>query len=735
MNINDYNNFSSFSGGEEEDVLDLNSFSSNNDKKPEKKEPTGFLKKLNKKNIIKIVVSLLLVCVITGSLIVGAFMVYAFGFVDATMEEDLDNLALNFTTTIYAKNDNGEFEEYQRIHGEFNRIWVSDKDGNLPDNLKNAFIAVEDRHFRDHQGVDWKRTFAAFANLFLKFYSSNQGGSTITQQLVKNLTGDNSRSPSRKIREIMRARDLESKHSKDTILECYLNTIAMGGGMYGVEVASNYYFGKSAKDLTLEECAALASIAKEPEGYRPDKNPKDNKRRRQTVLNLMLEQGFISEEQHKEAYDKELNIVASKELLNEDETNSYFVDALIEDVKLGLMKLYDFDEKHAANNLYNGGYKIYATVSPKVQEAVDAVFSNEKYALKGKDGKLLQGAMTVMDYEGHVLGLAGGIGKKEGNRVLNRAIDSPRQPGSTIKPLSAYTPAIENDLVTYSTIVNDTERYYKDWKPNNWYLNGGYYGHITIEYALERSSNGIPVYLVDMLTPQTSYDFLTTKLGFKHFNKNDIDYSPMGMGGSNGGTTTLEQAAAFAVYGNGGIYYEPITYYKVTDWKGNVVLENKSQTTVAISDDTATVMNHLLQNVVYGAEGTGEANRNAANGMRVYGKTGTSNETMNCWFSGGSPYYVASTWCGYDTQQSVSQSNIARNMWRAVMQSIHKGLPHKDYIDSSNTVSKAFCTKTGLLATEACPSSKTGWYKTSNVPTMCTEHPASTAPAEPDAQN
>ena len=272
--------------------IDLNSFSDsaqakNSDKKSKSKASL-------KSKILRSVLTVFLVFVITGCIVAGAFMIYAFGFVDATMDEDLNDLALNFTTTIYVDDGSGNFVEYQRLHGEYNRIWVSDKDGNIPDNLKNAFIAIEDKTFRTHKGVNWKRTFSAFANLFFHFYSSNQGGSTITQQLVKNLTGDNSSSPARKIREILRAKNLEDNFSKDVILECYVNTVSMAGGMYGVEVASNYYFNKSTKDLTLNECAALAAIVKAPEQYRPDREPEANANRRKTVLYEMYGQGFIT---------------------------------------------------------------------------------------------------------------------------------------------------------------------------------------------------------------------------------------------------------------------------------------------------------------------------------------------------------------------------------------------------------------------------------------------------------
>ena len=231
----------------------------------------------------RIILSIFLIFVITGCLIVGTFAVYVFGFVDDTLDDDLNELKMDFTTTLYVKSgDTGEYVEYQRLHGEQNRIWISIDQ--MPEDLINAYIAIEDKRFLSHNGVDWKRTISAFANMFLDLYSSNQGGSTITQQLVKNLTGDNDQRPMRKIREIMRARYVENNYTKETIIECYLNTIALANGIYGVEVASNYYFGKSASELDVAECATLAAMAKEPERYRPDENPEDNKERRLTVL-------------------------------------------------------------------------------------------------------------------------------------------------------------------------------------------------------------------------------------------------------------------------------------------------------------------------------------------------------------------------------------------------------------------------------------------------------------------
>ena len=257
---------------------------------------------------------------------------------------NLDDLELNFTTTIYTQNESGDdWVEYQRLHGEFNRIWVhynavaaketdNAEYNGIPQQLVNAFVTVEDKRFYDHYGVDWKRTIGSLVNVFIPIYSSRQGGSTITQQLVKNLSDDRDQSAMRKVREILRARELESKYYKDTIIECYLNTIPMGHGIYGVEVAANYYFGKSVNELTLLECASLASITKAPSNYAPDDNAENNKTRRETVLALMLDSKFITQEQHDAALKEEFKLVASKDELNENEVNNYFVDALIVEV-------------------------------------------------------------------------------------------------------------------------------------------------------------------------------------------------------------------------------------------------------------------------------------------------------------------------------------------------------------------------------------------------------------------
>lgn len=721
-----------------EETFDLNSFSSHqNNSEVEKKtkkstKKSDKLKKKGKQRILKVMLTVFLIGLITVSLVVGAFLFYAFTMIDPTMDEDLNNLELNFTTTVYVDDGDGNYKEYRRLHGEYNRIWVDydenaiknkDKDyEGIPANLANAFVAIEDKGFFDHNGVDWKRTAGAFINEFVPIYSSRQGGSTITQQLVKNLTDDRSQKASRKVREIMRARYLEDNYAKATILECYLNTIPMGNGTYGVEVAANYYFGKTVKDLTLAECASLASITKAPSYYSPDDNPKENKERRDVVLYEMYDQGYITKEQYEEAKNTELKVTAEERVLNQNDVNSYFVDALIEQVSDDLSEKYGYDKSHANQMFYNGGYNIYATVDPDMQSAAEKVFEDKTYAIKGKKNKTLQGGITVMDYEGRVKALVGGIGEKTTNRGFNNATDAIRQPGSTMKPLAAYAPAIEQDLITYSSILNDTKTNYNGWTPKNWY--GSYWGNVTTQYALERSINAIPVYLVNKLGTQTSFDFLTQKLGITTLNAEDVNLSPLGMGGTNGGLTTLESAAAFAVFGNGGLYYEPAFYTKVTDQEGKIVLERKATPKMAISEDTATVMNHLLQTVVYGSNGTGRAAASYIPKMKIYAKTGTSNDQNDLWFVGGTPYYVASCWCGFEEMQPIpsTHSGIALKMWGNVMSKAHSGLKTKTFTDSSYTVKKYYCASNGKIATDGCPKTAVGWYKKSNIPELCTSH-------------
>ena len=608
--------------------------------------------------------------------------------------ENIKNLELNLTSVIYVKDEKNNWVEYQRLHGNENRIWASfDK---MTDNLKNAFIAIEDETFYAHKGINWKRTLGAVGNFVFKFDDTEFGGSTITQQLIKNMTLDNDKSATRKIREIFRALIIEKTLNKDQILEAYLNTIALGNGICGTEVAANYYFNKSVDELSLLECVTIAAITKNPYKYNPVTGMEENKKRRNVVLKKMYELKMITKEEFSDNYDKDIKLDNSQKKEYEFEVNSYFVDALIEQVITDLAEKYNCSEEIASSMLYNGGYKIYSTVNPKIQNIMEETYLNtDKYFyLKGegmKEGEEdhLQSAMTIMDYKGHIVGLVGGVGEKKVNRGLNRATGAPRQPGSTMKPIGVYALAIEKDIVNYTSRVLDQpiEKYYPDGKkgPKEWY--GYYKGYITLDYAIRKSANTIPVRLLQEIGIDESYKFLTKKLGCKYLTKSDKNLSALALGGCSYGLTTTESAAAYAIFGNQGIYHKPTTYYKIERVGGEVVIDYDEKGTRAISPATATIMNHLLQGVVYGSEGTGSG-ISWYNTMKAYAKTGTSSESKDLWMVAGTPYYVGSVWCGFDKQQEIKSTSAAATVWRDVMKEVHKGLEKKEFKDSDDVYKK-----------------------------------------------
>lgn len=608
--------------------------------------------------------------------------------------ENIKNMELNMTSVVYVENDSGEWEEYHRIHGDENRLWVSiDK---MPKNLINAFIAIEDETFYDHSGVNWKRTLGAIGNWLFKFDEQQFGGSTITQQLIKNITSDKDRSATRKIREIVRALIIESKLSKTQILEAYLNTIALGNGICGVQVAANYYFNKDVSELDLSECATIAAITQNPSKYNPVTGMEQNKTRRRAVLKKMTELNFITPKELLDTYDVKISIDNTQKENFEGEVNNYFIDTLIEQVIEDLMEEYDCTEDVASGMVYNGGLKIYATVDPKIQNEMEKVYTNVNkyfpYTGKNLQGEKVhvQSAMTVMDYSGNIVGIVGGAGEKTVNRGLNRAYSAPRLPGSTMKPLGVYALAIEKDLINYTSKVEDKPlpHYFADGKPgpNEWY--GYYKGTITVDYAIRKSANTIPVILLQELGIDESYNFLTQKLGLKHLVEEDKNLASLALGGCRYGMTTTESAAAYAVFGNGGMYYEPKTYSKILRTNGDIVLENKNKGNRAVSEETATIMNHLLQGVVYGSEGTGGSIASFSSNIKAYAKTGTSSDSYDRWMVAGTPYYIGSVWYGFDMQQTIPGGSYAAVIWRDVMKAVHSKLEPKDFTYSENVYKK-----------------------------------------------
>ena len=494
--------------------------------------------------------------------------------------------------------------------------------------------------------------------MFVDIYGNTQGGSTITQQLVKNLTGDDERSPVRKIQEIMRARYIEGNYTKTTILECYINTVHFGKGCDGIQTAAQYYFGKDAKDLSLLECASLAATIRTPSSLNPISGPEANKERRELVLSEMLDQEFISQEEYDQAMSEELVVVNSGAKDAETTStgvNSYYVDTVIEEVIDDLVEQKGYTETEAETTIYTGGLQIYSTYSARVQNALDETFADNSNFLKVGSGDVQpQSAITVMDYKGHIVGIVGGRGEKAGKRDLNRATMSQRQPGSCMKPIGAYGPSLEYNLITYSTRVQDSPLTLADG--TKYPQKGGTGATVYVHKALERSLNAVAVRLVNKLSPQKSFDFLTDRLGITTLVESakledgsivsDVNLSALALGGCTYGVTVTEMCAAYACFGNLGKYYEPTTYTLITDTFGNTVLEQE-EGTPAFGEDTANIMNEMLQKVISGSQGTGTSGR--IGDWPLYGKTGTTNDNKDRWFIGGSPYYVAACWFGFDT--------------------------------------------------------------------------------------
>lgn len=608
--------------------------------------------------------------------------------------DNIKNLELNMTSIIYVQDNNGEWQEYQRLHGDENRIWVGiDK---MPKNLQNAFIAIEDETFNTHKGINWRRTLGAIGNYFFKFDDTEFGGSTITQQLIKNVTLDKGRNALRKVREIVRALLIERQLEKTQILEAYLNTIALGNGICGVQVAANYYFNKEVEELSLIECATLAAITQNPSKYNPVTGMEANNERRDLVLEKMYELGFVDTKEFTSAYKKEVELDNTQKDDLEAEINSYFVDALIDQVIADLAVKYNCSEDIASTMLYNGGFKIYSTIDTDIQSEMEKVYldTNKYFKLMGTNlqGEKVhaQSAMTIMDYEGHIVGIVGGAGEKTVNRGLNRATDAPRQPGSTMKPIGVYALAIDKDIVHYTSKVPDKpiDNYYPDGKkgPKEWY--GYYKGTITVDYAIRKSANTIPVRLLQDIGIDASFDFLTNKLGCKHLTEVDKNLASLALGGCAYGMTTTESAAAYAIFGNQGVYHKPTTYYKIERMGGEVVLEYDTTGEQVISPASATIMNHLLQGVVYGSEGTGSGIKGFNYSLKAFAKTGTSSESNDLWMVAGSPYYVGSVWYGFDKPQEIKSTSAAATIWRDVMKAVHKGFEKKSFEDSEDVYKK-----------------------------------------------
>lgn len=681
--------------------------------------------------ILKILLGIIIVIAVVGIICSSVLFVYGYSIVHGDVVFNLDDEASsqNQTSFIYGYDDNNEPVEITRLHGEENRIWLDIDD--MTPYLSKAFIATEDERFEKHHGVDWIRTIG----VLVKPTNSGQGGSTITQQLIKNLTDENDVTFVRKFNEILSALNLEKHYSKDQIMEAYLNTIYLSHGCYGVKTAAETYFGKDVKDLNIAECATLAGITQFPTKYDPLLNPENNKKKQEYILGKMKSNNFITEEEYEEAKNYKLVFTNSPDYQgsqvsdngndsdDSSSINSYYTDYVIDEVIEDLQNA-GYSAKKARSLIYGGGLKIYSAVDFTVQNAIEDVYENYR---KMPD-ETVQGACVIMDYKGRVLGMVGGTGKKEANRTLNRAWQSTRQPGSTIKPLSVYGPALEKSLqdddvdIYWSTPTKDAPLMNIDGKP--WPTNeGGTYSNrtVTVQYGLANSLNTISARTLDKIGTTYSYDFFKNKFHISTLTPQDCDLAPMATGALTYGVTVLEMTAAYQAFGNGGYYYEPYGYYKIEDSKGNVIIEKtpEKDKEVALSENTSWVMNRLLNTVM--TQGTGRYY--ALNGIECIGKTGTTTESYDRWFMGGTPEYIGGIWYGYDENKEVVYSlsyNPAGTLWNSVMKQIYekKSNPVKEFTLSDGVVRREYSSNGGLYS----GSGNWGWFDVNNLPRQTDYH-------------
>lgn len=688
----------------------------------------------------RILITLVLIGVLCGCFCGIAFAMYVHIYINPSAQETAaeisKGLGLNLNSFIYAKeSDSDEYTLYETIKGKENREWVdSDK---IPDTLKNAVVAIEDERFYKHHGVDWVRTIGAVKGWLLG--GTQYGGSTITQQLIKNITADNDYSVKRKVNEIFRAFALEKEiDDKDRILVMYLNTIFLGYNSYGVQTAAMQYFDKDVSQLDLAESAVLAGLTNNPSIYDVYNHPEKVKERQETILAQMLDQKMISQEEYEAAVAEELNYRPYEEYQQEiKSTYSYFTDEVIKDVINDLMTEKGYSRLVAENMVYSGGLNIYATIDTKVQNALDEVWANaDNFPNTEKYGEIPQSAMVITDKQGNIVGIAGGRGEKTSSRGFSYASDARRQPGSSIKPLATYGPAMDAGIATPDTTVYD-RALIQDADGNPWPMNDGKYPTgraMTVKEGMTRSLNTISAQLLKQLTPQKSYEFMTQQLGFKLVDsrtnedgtvQSDIDLAPLALGALTDGVTVREMAGGFSTFINDGVYGGTRTYTKVTDSEGNTIMENTPNTDKGFTNvRTAYYMLDCLQNVT--AHGTAYGIQ--LDGVETGGKTGTTTSNTDIWFCGITPKYSGAVWVGYEHNYRLDglYGRNAANIWLAVMQKVHagdSGLVFDSHPQDFEEVT--YCMDTGLLASGACRAAgraATGRFWKGKAPTETCSH-------------
>lgn len=725
---------------------------------------------------------ILLICVVTvivgGSCVVLGMIK---GIIDTAPEiSSIDVTPSGYATKVY---DNSGAEVQSLVASGSNR--VSKKIDEIPLTLQHAFVAIEDERFYEHNGIDIKGIFRA-ATIAATSLDFSQGASTITQQLLKNnvfnaYNESTSEKFKRKIQEQYLAVKLETYMNKDKILENYLNSINLGNGYLGVEAASNGYFNKDVSELTLSECAVIASITQNPTGYNPVKYPENNQKRQAKVLNNMLTQGYISQTQYDEAIaDDVYSRIQDIHTEADSSSYSYFTDELIEQLTSDLVAQKGYTEVQATNLIYKGGLSIYSTQDSSMQSIADSVINDPdrfpkntqfsiSFALSVKDaqGKTTnyshqslqkyfqttggipgfsltftdqdkaksyvdqykaaivgdgdtilaesplsftiqpQISFTMMDqHTGFVKVIVGGRGEKSGSRTLNRATRTTRQPGSSIKPLAVYGPALDTNALTLSSAIDDAPFYYSGTEAQlvNDY-DTHYLGLLTTRQALLRSRNVPAVKVLTSITPQIGFNYLlkfgiSTLVAPKNaINGNNDVVQALALGGMTKGVTNIDMTAAYAAIANKGTYTKPIYYTQVYDHDGNLILDNSvAETHEVLKETTAWLLTDAMEDVIDDTNGTARAAK--LPNQPVAGKTGTTNISGDKWFCAFTPYYTASVWIGYDDNSVLPGSSVLdhNKIWQAIMSQIHANLPTGTFEKPEGIVELQVCSQSGKLA-------------------------------------
>ncbi len=657
----------------------------------------------------KALVLVVMLCgVVGGGLILGAVAAY----VNNASELTSDDFIIESQVS-YIYDDHGQI--IHTMNGSANRLVVDYED--VPKDLINAFIAIEDQRFWSHNGVDLKRTLAAGLSYIVTMGNSSFGGSTITQQLIKNISGNWENSIQRKIQEQYMALSLEKQMTKAQIITSYMNVIYMGSNIYGVEAASRYYFGKSVGELSLAECASLAGITNSPGKYAPvgPITRGYNKERQEIVLAEMLRQGLISKAQYDQAIAEELQYILLEEVEEEkvDDVQSWFVDAVIYEAIYDLMELKDWSYSRASLAVYNGGMHIYSTQSTEIQNAMTGVFTDPKVfpmnaGIVNRD-LMGQAAMVILDpYTGYVKGVYSGYGEKDENMGLNLATSIYRQPGSTWKPIGVYAPLLDAGVITAGTVIDDAPSYLNNATPDSIYPSnydsGDYHGLTTIHDAVMYSINVVAAKSY-MMSPPTVYPYID-KMGL---NRDDEVYVSYALGGLNVGTNPLQMAGAYATFVNDGVWIEPTFYTMILDSEGKPVVEKSEQKrNVVFSEETAFIMTDIMSDVS-SPNGTasdyGHVYNASGEKIPTAGKTGTSSGWKDKWFLCYTPYYVGAVWYGYTQNTTIpgSEYGMAKLVWSKVMNAIHKDLAVKSFDEATDqVVSAQICKCSGKLVSDLC---------------------------------